>query len=236
MWTLVTGGAKKFGAALCKRLAKKGHNIVVHYKESFEEALLVAQDCREWGVKSEILRGDFSSKESTQNFIEEYKRYFPATKLVVNNVGIYIIASALKTQQDDWSMIFQTNLHAPFMLIRSLASSLRGCKGNIINIGAAGLNSIRADVYSTAYTITKQSLWILTKSLAKEFAPDGVRVNMISPGHLEYSVDLPKDFSSLLFSRPSTLEELLRAVLFFADDASSHITGQNLEVAGGARL
>jgi 3-oxoacyl-[acyl-carrier protein] reductase len=137
---------------------------------------------------------------------------------------------------DEWLKLFQTNLHAPFILIKHLVSSLCQHRGHIINIGAAGLGRMRADTYSTAYTLTKQNLWMLTRSLALELAPAGVRVNMVSPGHLETSVNLPTDPLKLPMGRPGYHHEISRLILFLLDPANHYITGQNIEVAGGVSL
>ena len=95
---------------------------------------------------------------------------------------------------------------------------------------------MRADVYSTAYTMTKASLLLLTKSLALELAPDQVRVNMISPGYLEDSVDLPMDLSKIPMQRPAKSEEVADVIAFLLSDKAYYLTGQNIEVAGGTRL
>ena len=99
-----------------------------------------------------------------------------------------------------------------------------------------GLSTERADTYSTAYTFTKASLLMLTKALAKEYAPDGVTVNMVSPGHLDISVDLPEDLNTLPMKRPATCEEVARVVTFLLRDENNYLTGQNIDIAGALRL
>ena len=128
---------------------------------------------------------------------------------------------------------FQTNLNAPYQLMKQLIPSIKQQKGSIINIGVSGLNFVHADVYSTAYTITKSALLMLTKSLAIELAPDQVRVNMISPGYLETSVDLPSDLSHIPLNRLGTLQEVADMVVYLLSEKASYITGQNIEIAGG---
>lgn len=235
-WCLVTGGAKNLGETLCLALAREGYSVVVHYRNSHEEALQIVKKCKDFQLKVECLQGDFSSVESTQQFIDTYKQRFPETEVLINNVGNYFLGSSLKNTQSDWYELFQINLHAPYLLIRNLLPSLKKCQGSIINIGVAGLNGLHADVYSTAYTITKSSLLMLTKSLALELAPEQVRVNMVSPGYLETAIDLPKDLSKIPMHRPGKNEEVADAVLFLLSDKAHYITGQNIEIAGGTRL
>lgn len=236
MWALVTGGAKNLGAALCRALAEKGYNVVIHYMNSKIAAEKVARECQRVGVFSEIIQGDLSSEKGLNFFVKEYLGRFSKTNLLINNIGNYLISSALNTKLKDWYSLFHTNLHAPFALSQALMPSLKKSKGHIFNIGTSKLDVICADTYSTAYTITKQSLWILTKSLARELAPHGVKVNMVSPGHLDYSIDLPVNPKDLPMGRAAFSYEVVRAVMFMLEEESSYITGQNLEVAGGVRL
>ncbi len=235
-WTLVTGGAKNLGAEICRTLAAQGHSIVVQYRYSESEAQAVAQSCRDLGVEAEIIQGDFSSIETTVLFIVNYLARFRETKYLVNNVGNYFIGTALQTPLLKWGELFQNNVHVPFALIQALAPSIKKNQGSIVNIGVAGLAHGRADIYTTGYSCAKEALCLLTKSLAKELAPAHVTVNMVSPGYLESSVDLPKDVSALPMQRPGSLTETAQLVAYLLSPAASYITGQNIETAGGLRL
>lgn len=232
MWTLVTGGAKRLGAALCLALAEKGHAIVVHYHQSQKEALQVVAACQALGVKACAIQGDFSSTASVQDFVQRYLQQFPDTKNLINNVGNYLIRSALQTSFEEWMLLFQVNLHTPFMLTQALAPSLIQQQGNIIHIGVSGLKPHAAHIYSTAYTLTKEGLWGLTLATARELAPQKVRVNMVSPGQLDISVDC----HPIPMQRPGSCWEVCRVVSFLLDSESQYITGQNIEVAGGLGL
>jgi NAD(P)-dependent dehydrogenase (short-subunit alcohol dehydrogenase family) len=235
-WTLVTGGAKRLGAELARTLAEQGYSIAVHYNRSPDDAEKVAQECRKRGVQAQIIQGDFQSVESTEDFLQRYLQQFPITHHLINNVGNFLIKSPLETSIEEWLSIFQNNLHVPFMLSKALAPSLKKIKGAIVNIGMAGVNGGRADTYCTAYHCAKTSLNSLTKSLAKELASDGVRVNMISPGYLENAVDLPSNWTKLPMQRPAALSEVACAVAYLLGTEGRYITGQNIEIAGGVRL
>jgi NAD(P)-dependent dehydrogenase (short-subunit alcohol dehydrogenase family) len=235
-WTLVTGGAKRLGAEICQGLAKQGLPILIHYKTGETEAKKVAQVCRALGVDAEIVQGDLSSMLSTQQFIEHCLVRYPAIKNLINNVGNYLVKSAGETSFQEWEALFQTNLHAPFALSRAFLPSLLQHRGNIINIGTAGMGCIRAEVCRTAYSMTKMCLLMLTKSLARELASSHVRVNMVSPGYLENAVDLPEKMPELSMQRPAKLQEVVRVIGFLLDEKSGYITGQNIEVSGGIAL
>jgi len=233
-WTLITGGAKRLGKALCEHFAKKGRSLLIHYRQSETEAKELMLRCRDLGAPAEIVQGDFSTLDSTMQFAKDILARFPNVEHLVNNVGTYFVGSALKTPLNAWEEVLSTNLNAPFILSTAFAPSIINAKGTIINIGIAGLSSLRADTYSTAYMIAKTGLLQLTRSLAKELAPHQVRVNMVSPGYLETAVDLPKDFGKIPMGRTTTLQEVVNVVDFLMNSPS--ITGQNIEVAGGIRL
>lgn len=235
-WTLVTGGAKRLGAEICRTLARQGHSLVVHYHTSQKEAEGVAAYCRSLGVKAEILQGDFTTRASTEDFLERYLTRFYETQCLVNNVGNYLKAAASETTVAEWEALFQNNTTAPFLIITRLADTLKLNQGSIVNLGIAGLESGRADLWCTAYTCAKLSLLKLTRSLAREWAPCQVRVNMVSPGYLENSIDLPQDITSLPMRRPATLSEVSDMIAYLLSPQSRYITGQNIEIAGGVRL
>jgi 3-oxoacyl-[acyl-carrier protein] reductase len=232
MWTLVTGGSKRLGAALCLALAEKGHSVVVHYNRSQKEAFEVVANCQAMGKQAAAIQGDFSSITSVQEFVQRYLQQFPETVALINNVGEYFIRSALQTSIEEWMYLFQVNLHTPLILMQALAASLIRHKGQILNIGVSGLRRHSANTYATAYTLTKEGLWGLTLATARELAPQGVRVNMVSPGELTISVDHHK----IPMHRPASCWEVCRVVNFLLDPESAYITGQNIEVAGGLGL
>ncbi len=235
-WTLVTGAAKKLGKEIALELAKSGRNIVVHYRNSQKEAEELVKKLRGFEVHAETICGDFSTPAGTEQFISAYLKRFPETETLVCNVGNYILGSTLETPVTDWQDILQTNLLTPLALIQALAPSLKRHKGQIINIGMVGCKEVRANTHAAAYNTSKTALWMATCSLAKELAPDGVRVNMVSPGYLEESIDLPEKPSALPMGRLATFQEVAHAVAFLLDPRSSYITGQNLEVAGALKL
>lgn len=235
-WILVTGAAKGLGAQICLSLAGSGHNVVVHYNTSQKEAESIVDKCRLLGVKAEMIQGDFSTTESGQDFISRYLGRFSDTSVLINNVGNYLLKSASETNLKEWEDLFQTNLTFPFMLTNALIPLLKKARGHLINIGVNGIHNGRADTYATVYTITKYGLWMLTKSLAKELAPHGVRVNMVSPGLMENAVDLEAILPLVPMKTATSLNEVADLITFLLKPENAHLTGQNIEVAGGLRL
>ena len=232
MWTLVTGGAKNLGGALSLHLAKENKPVIIHYNESKDQALNLLDECLKFEPRCAIIQGDFSSKETTDDFIKRYLDQFENTSNIINNVGNYFLGSFSDTPEKIFYDLYQTNFHAPCALIRSFLPSIIRNEGSIINIGTSGINDLRADTYSAAYRMTKSTLFILTKTLAKELSTKNVKVNMISPGYLEKSVD----YGEIPMGRPTKYEEVGNLVSYLLSRKVETITGQNIEIAGGVRL
>lgn len=234
---LVTGGARGLGRAISLELARLGYNLVIHYNSSEKEAKKVQDECLKHNVHVDLLQGDLSTKESTEKFIEEYLAKFSTTYALVNNVGNYLMGKASDVSLQETYELFETNFFAPFILSQKLIPALKKEKGCIVNIGCSGIQSLRVNEKAPLYSVSKLALLELTRSLAKELAPFHVRVNMVSPGRLENSVDVPSnDISKLPMGRLGTLKEVAHVVTFFLDPINSYVTGQNIEVAGGFTL
>src|SRR5262249_11194492 len=153
----------------------------------------------------------------------EVKTHYSDIGNLINNVGNFVVGSALKISPKVWYDLFQTNFHAPISLIQGFMPSIRKRHGSVINIGTAGMGSMRADVKFAPYTSTKAALLWLTKSLARELAPDGVRVNMVSPGMLDISVNLSIDAASIPMQRMGTSKEAAQIVAFLLRKENSYI-------------
>jgi 3-oxoacyl-[acyl-carrier protein] reductase len=157
--------------------------------------------------------------------------------LLINNVGPYQIGPLLKCDLEHWRELFESNLFLPATLTQAAAPALIANRGSIINIGVAGLFTQRVDLTSPLYRLTKQALWGATRTWARELAPHGVRVNMVSPGQLEDSEDLgpnaPRGRVELPMGTPVRYAEVVDVVMHLLDPATPSVTGQNIEVAGG---
>lgn len=231
-WTLITGGARNVGSEMAIHLAEEGHNILVHYNTSEASAQQVVKECRERGVKAEMIQGDFSTKKGVELFIHQLLTRFPDIQVLINNVGNYLYRSALYTDVGEWEEMFQSNLFVPIALIQALIPSIKAHEGSIINMGASGL-FLKANFANTAYFAAKASLLILTKTLAKELAPFGVTVNMVSPGVIESSI---QKVANVPMGRDAHFRDLTNVIIFLLKESSRYITGQNIEVAGGIGL
>lgn len=228
-WTLVTGGAKRLGAEICDALAREGHHVIVHYLSSEKEADAVVQRCQLHGVRAIKVRGDFSNPSGVNAFLAALPRDIVH---LINNVGNFLAKSPAETLAEEWGDLMQVNFLAPVAIAKELLPDIMDHCGTITNIGTAGINDLRADAKYAAYTASKRALLHWTKSLARELASAGVRVNMVSPGELDNSVNL-KDPKALPMGRAGRLPEVADTLAFLVSARASYITGQNIEVAGG---
>lgn len=235
-WTLVTGGVRGLGRQIALALAEQGRDLVIQYKSSIQEAKALVEELRAKGVNAEMIQGDFSKHSSVQEFLERYLAQFSSTRSLIWNVGHFHLGSALETNGLELQMLFQTNVFACQTLIKALLPSLKNLQGEVLAIGMVGSSDVRANTHAFGYNLTKQALWMLIKSLAKELAVHGVRVNMVSPGYMEGSIDLPTTIGQIPMNRLAQHREVAHLAAFLMESANSYITGQNIEVAGGVRL
>jgi NAD(P)-dependent dehydrogenase (short-subunit alcohol dehydrogenase family) len=156
--------------------------------------------------------------------------------LLINNVGNYNPQHVTKLSPVIWDATLAANLSGAFYCCHH-ALRLIPQGGNIVSIGMAGLEGIRANVYGTDYYVSKTGLLVLTRALAAAHAPRNIRVNMISPGQLENSIDLPpldQIGSSIPLGRAGSLQDVTQALEYLLD--APYVTGINIDVSGGYRL
>jgi len=213
---LVTGSARGIGAAICRRLEEAGYTPIRHVHTGSG--------------------GDIACDLATEEGTSSLAAYCADKPLfgVVYNVGPYLQKQLLETTPEEVHYLFETNLFAPMELARQLAPSLIEHQGCVVHLGLAGLTPFRDDRRAAAYRLSKLALWGYTRALAAELASKGVRVNMVSPGQAEGSVD--KGEIRLPMGRRASHDEIAATVVQLFAAESSYITGQNIEVAGGYAL
>jgi 3-oxoacyl-[acyl-carrier protein] reductase len=238
---LVTGSARRLGREIALRLAGGGYFTFVHYLGSRRQAESLLETIRKRGGRGALVRGDLGDPAEVESLavsVREELRKLKARRLdvLVNNVGVYKTGPLLEFSADDFDTVLRTNLSGAFRLIRAL-QPLFPKGGSIINIGYAGVEALSGSTHNTAYLISKTGLLVLTKSLAQALGAAGVRVNMVSPGILSNSVELPDRPAEFVpMQRLGTIGEVADAVEFLIGDGARYITGVNLDVAGGYHL
>ena len=234
---LVTGSAKRLGRELALRLGAAGYFTWVHYLTSRAEAEEVLAIIRTDGGDGAVIKGDMASEKDVAAMAAQVKKTSGRLDLLVNNVGVYLTGDLLGYSAEDFEATLRTNLIGVYRLINLTLGLFPEAGGGIVNIGYSGVGSLTASTHNTAYLISKTGLLVLTKSLAQALGPRNIRVNMVSPGILANSVELPRrprDYIPL--GRLGGCEDICDAVEFLAGGKSGYITGVNLDVAGGYML
>ncbi|HKP98611.1 MAG TPA: SDR family oxidoreductase [Fibrobacteria bacterium] len=234
---LVTGSAKRLGRELALRIGSLGYFTWIHYRSSRAEAAAVLAEIEAEGGRGALVKGDMASSRDVAAIAAKLGRASGRLDLLVNNVGIYLTGDLLGYRVEDFEATLQTNLVGAYHLIARSLDLFPGEGGAIVNIGYSGVGSLTASTHNTAYLISKTGLLVLTKSLAQALGPRGIRVNMVSPGILDNSVELPKRPREYIpLGRLGRCRDVCDAVEFLAGSGSAYVTGVNLDVAGGYML
>ncbi|MEO7427355.1 MAG: SDR family oxidoreductase [Fibrobacteria bacterium] len=234
---LVTGSAKRLGRELALRLGSAGYFTWVHYLTSRSDGEGVLAGIRANGGDGALIKGDMGSIRDVTAMAAKVGKVSGRLDVLINNVGIYLTGDLLDYPEEDFEATLQTNLVGAYALIRRALPLFPKSGGSIVNIGYSGVGSLTASTHNTAYLISKTGLLVLTKSLAQALGPRHIRVNMVSPGILANSVELPKrpgDYIPL--GRLGACEEVCDAVEFLVGGKAAYVTGVNLDVAGGYML
>ena len=233
---VVTGGARRLGRHLCSTLAARGYDVVIIYRSSGEPARALVEQITAGGRRARARQVDVGVESQVAAAFAEIAREEGRVDLLVNNVGNYNPQPITSLTPAVWDATLAANLSGAYYCCFH-ALPLMPAEGNIINIGMAGLDGIRANVRGADYYVSKTGLLSLTRSLAAAHAVRGIRVNMVSPGQLENSVDLPPPdeiAQTVPLGRAGELEDVAQAVEYLLD--ARYVTGVNIDVAGGYRL
>ncbi len=187
---VVTGGARRLGRHLCLMLADRGYDILCLYRTSEPDARSLVQDIQARGGRARSLRVDVSQRGEVAEAFENIREHEGRVDLLVNNVGNYNPQDVTLLDPSVWDETIGANLSGAYYCCYH-ALGLMHDGGQIISIGMAGLEGIRANRRGADYYVSKTGLLVLTRALAAGYAERKIRVNMISPGQLDNSVDLP---------------------------------------------
>ena len=233
---VVTGGARRLGRHLCLALASRGYDIVCLYRTSDENARALVEQVATAGGLARALKVDVSVQAEVAAVFEEIGAHEGRVDLLVNNVGNYNPQDVTALDPSVWDATIGANLSGAYYCCYH-AIRLMPDGGQIVSIGMAGLEGIRANRRGADYYVSKTGLLVLTRALAAGYANRHIRVNMISPGQLENSVDLPAPDQmgrTVPLGRAGTLEDVAQALHYLLD--AGYVTGVNIDVSGGYRL
>jgi NAD(P)-dependent dehydrogenase (short-subunit alcohol dehydrogenase family) len=239
---LLTGADRGIGRALALGCAGEGADVIVHHLGTPEAAAEVVTLIEDSGQRAFALEADLSDRDAVEALAADAERLIGPIDVLINNAGALLRRSFLETTVLDLDSILAVDLVAPFMLCQLVARRLvdLGAPGSIINV--TSVSQERAASGLVAYQTAKAATWMLTRGLALELAPFGIRVNSIAPGTTVTALnrDLLQEpgfaagrLATIPLGRFGQPEDHVGAVVFLASDESAWITGTSLVVDGG---
>jgi pteridine reductase len=237
---LVTGGAKRVGAAICRRLHAAGASLMLHYRSSAGEARLLQSELN--GARADsvaLVQADLLDLRAMTPLVADTLARFARLDALVNNASSFYATPVGGITGAAWDDLVGTNLRAPLFLAQAAAPALKKAQGAIVNI--ADIHAERPLKNYVVYSIAKAGLVALTRSLARELAPE-VRVNAVAPGPILWPEDGSFDelarqriVSHTPLRREGTPEDIAKAVHFLLADAP-YVTGETIAVDGGRHV
>jgi pteridine reductase len=236
---LVTGGARRVGAAIARRLHGAGANVVLHYRDSAADADKLAAELNAQRAKSALtVKAELLAPIAPKALVSAALERFGRLDLVVNNASSFFPIALGEIEASHWEELIGSNLRAPLFLSQEAAPHLAEQQGAIVNI--VDIHAERPLKGYPVYSIAKAGLAALTRSLALELAP-GVRVNGVAPGAIAWPEDgqfEPAERERILATTPlgrlGSPEDIAQAVHFLA--CAPYMTGQIIAVDGGRSI
>jgi len=235
---LVTGGSRGIGRAVALALAAEGAMVAVNYARLGEAAQAVADEIAQAGGRAIALEADVSQAEQVEALVGQLRQQYGRIDVLVNNAGIARDGLMLRMKPQDWQAVLDLNLTGTFLCTQAASKlMLKQRSGRIVNI--ASVAGEMGNPGQANYSAAKAGLIGLTKTVAREMAERGVTANAVAPGFI--ATDMTRDLDSeqilsqIPLGRYGQPEEVAGAVRFLAaDPAAAYITGQTLNVDGGA--
>jgi NAD(P)-dependent dehydrogenase (short-subunit alcohol dehydrogenase family) len=239
---LLTGASRGIGHATVMQFAMAGWRILSCSRQAFSDK------CPWPSGADDHVQIDLADPVDTERGIAEIRRRLDREggklNALVNNAGISPKGpggkrlGAADTSFNDWSRVFQVNFFAPIMLARGLFAELKAAQGAIVNVTSIAGTKVHPFA-GAAYATSKAALASLTREMASDFGPHGIRVNAISPGEIDTSILSPgtdKIVQTLPMRRLGTTDEVAKAIYFLCTEASSYVTGAELHINGGQHV
>jgi len=236
---LITGGARRVGAAIVRTLHGAGARILIHYRASAADARALADELNATRPGSVAIEpGDLLDAAVPERLVAATLRTFGRIDVLVNNASTFYPTAVGEITPAHWDELMGSNLKAPLFLSQAAAPSLKAARGLIINI--VDIHALRPLKGHPVYSVAKAGLAMLTRSLARELGPD-VRVNGIAPGPVLWPEKPVADelkqeiIAKTALKRHGTPQDIARTALFLATDAP-YVTGQIITVDGGRSI
>ena len=241
---VITGGARGIGRGIALALAKAGADLAVNYRKNEKAAEETVSQIQGMGRKAIAVQGDISNYEAAKELMRQAFQVFGRIDILVNSAGIasrgYFVE---KTDVDEWNRVLSTNLHAAFFCSKAVLEYMhQNEKGNILNISSIAASMLQAG--HSPYAVSKAGLEALTKVLAKEEGPRGIRVNAIAPGIVKTDMGdrlmkamgeegVKARLKVTPLGRIAYPEDLGHLAVFLVSEKAAYITGKIIHMDGG---
>ncbi|MGI8883967.1 MAG: SDR family NAD(P)-dependent oxidoreductase [Pyrinomonadaceae bacterium] len=240
---IVTGASRGVGRATALRLAESGANVVVNYLSADEKAKNVVELCKEKGVDAIAVQGDVSQWLDAHNLANKAIEKFGRIDLLVLNAGIWEGAPIEEMSEETWNRVLNTNLKAAWAMSKACVPAMKKRESGAIVLVSSTAGQ-RGEANYSNYAASKGGQISFTKALASELCPK-IRVNCVAPGWIETAMVRPvfKDenykksvINSIPLQRMAMTDDVALSICFLLSDWSRHITGEILNINGGAVL
>jgi len=236
---LITGSGRNIGRAIALELANRGFSVAINGSSDQTACQSVADEITANGGNAIVAMGDISNRSTVQAIVKQTLSAFGSIDALINNAAIRPNFNFLESSEAEWEKVMDTNFNSSFWLCReSLPGMVDKGWGRIIFF--TGMNAQQGYPGKSAVSVSKHAAWGLTKSLAKEFGPQGITTNIISPGTIVGEVNEPsieKNFSTLKSNNPSGRlglpADIASMVGFLASDDAGFVNGQIMQINGG---
>lgn len=236
---LITGGTRGIGKAIVERCYAEGAQIAFTYVSSDEKANALIKELSKDGQKIKAYKSNAAKFDEAQSLVDEVVKDFETIDVLVNNAGITRDNLLMRMTEEMWDEVIDTNLKSIFNLTKAVQRPmLKARKGSIINMSS--VVGVSGNGGQSNYAASKSGMIGFSKSIAQELGSRSIRCNVIAPGFIETEMTDKLDEkvvadwrNSIPLKRGGNPEDVANAVVFFASDLSSYVTGQTLQVCGG---
>jgi 3-oxoacyl-[acyl-carrier protein] reductase len=236
---LITGATRGIGRAIALRFAAEGADVAFTYRSQHEAAQSLVSELEAMGVRAKAYTSDAASFEDAHKVVEDVKETFGRIDVLVNNAGITKDGLMMRMDEAQWDAVIDTNLKSAFNFIHACTPVMaRQRSGSIISMSS--VVGVSGNAGQCNYSASKAGLIGLTKSMAKEMGPRGIRANCIAPGFIATDMTgaLPENVrqeweKQIPLRRGGTPEDVAGVAVFLASDLAGYVTGQVVNCCGG---